>query len=115
MTAAISRAPTLGYIWTNDITGYSIKYAYRAPLADGGERLILATDRRLGAYSTGWKPLAGATPTDYEFTLFEIRLDAKGSGEGKTSLTTTVIVDNEAGTVALDDFAATPAILHVKR
>jgi hypothetical protein len=116
LTAAIGRAPTLGYIWTNDITGYSIKYAYHAALPDGGERIILATDRRLGAYTTAWKPVAATPVTDYEFTLFEIRLDSKGLGEGKTSLTTKVIVDNEAGTLALDGYAATPAILqHVKR
>ena len=60
--------------------------------------------------------MAAAPLTDYEFTLIEIRLDAKGSGEGKTSLTTKVIVDNEAKTVALDNYAATPAILqNVKR
>jgi hypothetical protein len=116
LTTAIGRAPTLGYIWTNDITGYSIKYAYHAALPDGGERIILATDRRLGAYTTAWKPVAATPVTDYEFTLFEIRLDSKGLGEGKTSLTTKVIVDNEAGTLALDGYAATPAILqHVKR
>ena len=28
------------------------------------------------------------TAADYEFTVIEIRLDAKGMGEGKTSLTT---------------------------
>jgi hypothetical protein len=116
LTAAISRAPTLGYIWTNDVTGYAIKYAYHASLPDGGERIILATDRRLGAYTAAWKPVAAAPATDYEFTLIEIRLDSKGSGGGKTSLTTKVIVDNEAKTVALDDYAATPAILqNVKR
>jgi hypothetical protein len=116
LTAAIGRAPTLGYIWTNDITGYSIKYAYHAALPDGGERIILATDRRLGAYTTAWKPVAATPVTDYEFTLFEIRLDSKGLGEGKTSLTAKVIVDNEAGTLALDGYAATPAILqNVKR
>ena len=116
LTAAIGRAPTLGYIWTNDITGYSIKYAYHAALPDGGERIILATDRRLGAYTTAWKPVAATPVTDYEFTLFEIRLDSKGLGEGKSSLTTKVIVDSEAGTLALDGYAATPAILqHVKR
>ncbi len=116
MTAAIGRAPTLGYIWTNDVTGYSIKYAYHASLPDGGERIVLATDRRLGAYSPAWKPVAATPVTDYEFTLIEIRLDAKGLGEGKTSLTTKVIVDNEARTVALDNYAATPAILkNVKR
>ena len=116
MTAAIGRAPTLGYIWTNDVTGYSIKYAYHASLPDGGERIILAADRRLGAYTTKWRPVAAAAVTDYDFTLIEIRLDSKGLGEGKTSLTTKVIVDNEAKTVALDNYAATPAILqNVKR
>ena len=98
------------------MTGYSIKYAYHASLPDGGERIILATDRRLGAYTTGWR-LAAATPaTDYEFTLIEMRLDAKGSGEGKTSLTTKVIVDNEAKTIALDNYAGTPPLFqNVKR
>jgi hypothetical protein len=115
LTAAIGSAPTVGYIWTNDITGYSIKYAYRASTPDGGERIILATDRRLGAYTGAWTPVAPAV-MDYEFTLVEMRLDAKGLGEGKTSLTTKVILDNEARTVALEDYAATPAILqNVKR
>jgi hypothetical protein len=115
LTAAIGKAPTLGYIWTNDITGYSIKYAWQAALPDGGERIILATDRRLGAYTAAWKPVS-ATATDYEFTLIEIRLNSKGSGEGKTSLTTKVLVDQEARTIALDDYGATPAILqNVKR
>ena len=129
LTTAIGRGPTLGYIWTNDVTGYSIKYAYHASLPDGGERIILATDRRLGAYTAGWKPVAATrlgaeasaevAATDYEFTLIEIRLDAKGLGEGKTSLTTKVIVDDSvpgAKTVALDNYAAAPAILkNVKR
>ena len=110
LTAALGKAATLGYIWTNDITGYAIKYAHRVSLPDGGERILLATDRRFGAYAAAWTPVA-ATVTDYEFTLIEIRLNSKGSGEGKTSLTTKVIVDEEAGTIALDDYGAAPAIL----
>ena len=126
LTAAIGRAPTIGYIWTNDVTGYAIKYAWHASLPDGGERIILATDRRLGAYSSAWKPVARAllgaealgetAVRDYEFTLIEIRLDSKGLGEGKTSLSTKVIVDNDAGTVALDNDPASLSILqNVKR
>ena len=116
MTAAIGRAPTLGYIWTNDVTGYSIKYAYHASVPDGSERIILATDRRLGAYSPAWKPVsaeisANQALTDYEFTLFELHLDARGSGEGKTSLTTKVVADNAAKTLALENYAAAPATL----
>jgi hypothetical protein len=110
LTTAIGRGPTLGYIWTTDVTGYSIKYAYHASLPDGSERIILATDRRLGAYTPAWKPVATAPLTDYEFTLVEIRLDSKGFGEGKTSLTSKVVADNEAKTVALDNYAGTPAI-----
>ena len=115
MTAAIGRAPTVGYLWTNEVAGYSIRYAFRASLPDGGERIILATDRRLGAFATAWKPVA-PTLTDYQFTLIEMRLDPKGLGEAKTSLTSKVIVDNEAKILALDNYAATPAILrNVKR
>jgi hypothetical protein len=116
MAAAIGKAPTLGYIWTNDITGYAIKYAWHVSLPDGGERIILGTDRRLGAYTAAWKPVSATTVTDYEFTLIEIRLNSKGSGEGKASLTTKVMLDQEARTIALDDYGATPAIFqNVKR
>jgi hypothetical protein len=111
LTAAIDKAPTIGYIWTRDITGYAIKYAYHGSLPDGGERIVLATNRRLGGYSPAWSPVAGQTVTDYEFTLIEIRLDARGRGEGKTSVTTKVVADNDARTVALENYAATPALL----
>jgi hypothetical protein len=115
LTAAINSSPTVGYIWTNEVVGYSIKYAFHAPLPDGGERIILATDRRLGAYNSAWKP-AGSTPTDYEFTVVEMRLDPKGLGEGKTSLTAKVAVDNDAKTIALETYSTTPATLQsVKR
>jgi hypothetical protein len=111
LTTALGKAPTVGYFWTNEVVGYSIKYAYRTPLPDGGERIILATDRRLGGGTAGWKANATGAPTDYDFTLIEVRIDPKGVGEGKASLTSKVIFDSEAKTVALDNFAATPAIL----
>ena len=110
-TVALGRAPTLGYIWTNDITGYSIKYAWHAPTSDGGERIVLATNRRLGEYSQAWTLPAGTAPTDYEFTLIELHLGAKGAGEGKSSLTAKVAVDGDAKTVALENYTGVPAIL----
>jgi hypothetical protein len=116
LTAAIGKAPTLGYIWTNDVTGYAIKYAREVALPDGGERIVLATDRRLGAYTAAWAPVTAAPATDYGFTVIEIRLNTKGSGEGKTSLLTKVTVDQDAKTIALDDYAAAPAMLqNIKR
>jgi hypothetical protein len=110
-TAALGRASTIGYIWTSDITGYSIKYAWHSPLPDGTDRIVLATNRRLGAYSAAWLPAGGAAATDYEFTLIELHLSAKGAGEGKASLTAKIVVDSDAKTVALENYSATPAIL----
>ena len=98
------------------MTGYSIKYAYRTALPDGGERVILASDRRLGTHTAAWQPSVKDPLTDYEFTIIEIRLDGKGVGEGRTSLTTKVVVDPEAKTVALENYQAAAAILrNVKR
>ena len=31
-----SAMPTVGYLWTSASAGYSIRYAYRIPVADGG-------------------------------------------------------------------------------
>jgi len=109
LTAAIGRAPTLGFVWTTDVTGYSIKYAWHTTSPEG-ERIVLVTDRRFGAYSPGWKLKSEEMPTDYEFSVIELRLDPKGVGEGKASLTTKVVVDNAASTLALENYAAAPVI-----
>ena len=110
-TAALGRAPTVGYIWTSDITGYAIKYAWHAPLPDGTDRIILVSDRRLGAYTEAWKQAAQTPETDYAFTLIELRVGPNGSLEGKTSLTAKIIVDAEAKTVALENYAAAATYL----
>jgi hypothetical protein len=98
-------------LWTSDITGYAIKYAFHRTVAGGGERIVLATNRRLGAYSGAWTPASPATGTDEDFTVIEIRLDEKGVGEGKTSLSANVIVDTEGNTVGLENYGAAPAVL----
>jgi hypothetical protein len=111
LTDVISKAPTVGYIWTDEVVGYSIKYAWHMPFSDGGDRIILAADRRLGGFTNGWKPAGSAMPTNYDFTVVEIRLDPKGAGEGKTSLTTKVVVDTDAKTLVLENYTGTPAML----
>ena len=109
-TAAIGRAPTIGYIWTNEVTGYAIKHALRLPSSSGVERIILASNRRIGANALSWTPVKG-TPTPYEFTLLEIRLPSSGAGEAKASLTTTITVDNDTKAIGLDNYVTTPALL----
>jgi hypothetical protein len=114
-TAALGRAPTLGYMWTTDITGYAIKYAWHTTLPDGTDRIILASDRRLGAYTNAWKTVAPAPETDYAFTLIELRAGPKGTLEGRTSLTNRIAIDNAAKTVALESWDAASAMLQIAR
>lgn len=109
---ALKAMPTVGYIWTGESVGYQVRYAHRLSLADGGERVILATDRRLGSYQiTPWQPDGAAGDVDYPFTLIEMRLQRNGVGEGKMSLTTKVAADVEAKTIALEGYAAAPVLL----
>ena len=48
--------PRVGYIRTPESIGYDIHYARRAPLPDGGERLVLVTDRRIGFWEASNRP-----------------------------------------------------------
>jgi hypothetical protein len=109
LSAAIKAAPTLGYIWGDGVTGYSIKYAWHA-----ADRIVLITDRRLGAHAPEWALPQGPAP-DAEYTLIEMHLDAKGAGEAKTSLGANVAIDTEANTLALDGYAAAPPQLRITR
>ena len=54
-------------------------------------------------------------PADADFTVIEMRIDGKGIGEAKTSLTAAVVVDAAAKTLALDGYAAAPVLLKVTR
>jgi hypothetical protein len=112
VTAATKAAPTVGFIWSDGVTGYSIKYAWRSTSPGGGERIVLVTDRRLDSRAPA--PSSGAA-ADAEFTVIEMRLDAKGAGEAKASLTTNVVVDAVAKTLALEGYEAAPVLLKVTR
>jgi hypothetical protein len=113
-TAAVKAAPTVGFVWGDGVTGYSIKYAWRAPSADAGtERIVLVTERRLGAHAPAWTPPSGSAG-DAEFTVIEMRV-ANGTGEGKTSLATKIAVDAAAQTLALEGYPAAPVQLKVIR
>jgi hypothetical protein len=110
LAAALQAADGVGYLWSAESVGYSLRYAHRISQADGSVRIVLATDRRLGSFNGFWKPTSGAR-TDYAFTLIELRLNPAMMGEGKTSLTGRVFIDDAANTIALEDYAAVPVTL----
>jgi hypothetical protein len=111
LLALLQKAPTIGYVWTTESAGYPLRYAYRLSMADGGDRLILAIDRRLGSFEPQRWKLSGAAPlTDYTFTVIELRVGKTGAGEGKSSLNTKITADTTAKTIALDNYAAAPIL-----
>jgi len=116
LATALKKAATVGILWTSETVGYAIKYAYRLPQPDGGERIVLATDRRIGAWSNLWKPAGSVTPTDYAFSIIELRMNSKGEGDGKGAIVGKVTVDSQAKTIALDGYGTLPVVFKgVKR
>ena len=63
LATALKEATTVGYLWSREVAGYAIRYAGRMVNADGSERIVLITQRRLGAVNDLWKPAAGDPPT----------------------------------------------------
>jgi hypothetical protein len=88
-----------------------IKYAARIPEAAGGSRIVMLTDKRLGAAKNGWQPVPEARTNNFEFSLIELRLPAKGDGEGKASLTGTITLDPGTKSIGLEGYDALPVTL----
>lgn len=109
LAKSLQEATTVGYLWTSELSGYALRYAGRVSASDGSQRLILVTQRRLGAMNQKWVPATGA-PNKYEFSVVELRLNAKGEGEGKASLTGKLALDAAAKVVTLEDYASLPAV-----
>ena len=110
LASALQKVPSVGMIWTSETVGYSIRYAYRLPQPDGSEHIILATDRRLGAWNDFWKPAGGASTSDYPFSIIELRLASAGLGEGKVSLGS-INVDGGVKSIALENYTNLPVVL----
>lgn len=96
--------PRVGYIRTPDSIGYDLHFARRRPRGDGGERVVLATDRYISFWEATNRP---RTP----FTVIDLRIGPNGEGEGKMSLFAKVIPDKESNTIVLEDYGTQPVLL----
>ena len=109
---ALQDMPRMGYIKTPDSIGWDIHFARKIPGKDGGERVILLTDRRIGFWEAANRPRS----IDYPFTHIELRLNRDGEGEGKMSVATKIIPDKENNIVTLENYDIQPVLLtNIKR
>lgn len=103
---------SVGQIWSDGAIGYSLKYAHRESLPDGGERIVVVTDRPLGWLDRPgpWKA-QGQDAQVYPFTIVELHLNKAGKGEGKMSLAATFTTNPNDQTVSLETYASAPVML----
>lgn len=99
--------PRVGFIRTNKSLGWDIQYARMQETPSGGKRIVFATDRPMGFYEVR----NNSRSADYEFMVCEIRLGAKGEGEGKLSTATKVQFDKEKRSIELENYGIEPVRL----
>jgi hypothetical protein len=52
LVSALNNAPIEGHLWSSsEVAGYILHFAYKIAEPDGSQRIILITDRRLGAWT----------------------------------------------------------------
>jgi hypothetical protein len=97
---ALKDAPKVGYIRTNTSLGWDLHFARRVPGEDGGERIVIATDRPMSSAELWHRPRS----VDYPFTVIEMRVNRDGQGDGTLSFATKVIPDRENNIVTLENY-----------
>jgi hypothetical protein len=105
---ALQDMPVMGHFGAPGSLSWDIHFARKMPLPDGGERVVLITDRRIGFWEAANQPRS----IDYPFTFIDIRLNRDGQGEGKMSLATKVIYDKKDNMISLEDFQNSPVLLN---
>lgn len=101
----MEKSKPLGRISTPDSIGYDLKYAHQVPLATGGRRILIATDRPMSFWERANRPRS----FDYPFTVIEMRVDANGKGQGKMTVATKVNAFGDV--IELENYDLTPVQL----
>jgi hypothetical protein len=104
----LTSLPRVGYFRTPNSIGYDLHFAQRTPLPDGGERIVLITDRHI----TFWEATNRPRSIDYPFTEIELHINGDGTGEGKMSLATKITGDPENKIIVLENYASQPVLLN---
>jgi hypothetical protein len=102
LLSALHGTRPVGRIFTPGSIGYDLRFAYQVPLATGGRRIVVGTDRPLSFYEASRRPRSA----DFPFTVLEMRVDADGRGHGKMVVAAQVTSLGEA--IEVENFTNTP-------
>jgi len=88
--------------------GNPLRYAWQTAQPEGGRRIVIATDRYIGFAEARNQPRT----IDYPFTLFEIRVDKAGEGQGKMAVATKISFDKKKNAIELENYSSEPVRLN---
>ena len=88
--------------------GTDIRYAMSHPGEDGGRRIVIMTPRIIGFRETVNQPRR----YDYPFTMFEMRFNKDGEGQGKMAYMTQIYFDKKENAIALENYGTEPVRLN---
>jgi len=100
--------PRVGYIRSANSIGYDLQYAWRIVNSDGTSRIIIGTDRPVSFFEAS----RNTRTMDYPFTIIEMRLDAKGEGEGRMASGTKISKSKDGKTIELENYGISPVALN---
>jgi hypothetical protein len=107
MLDALKASPRVGSIRTTGSVGWDLRYARRSDLPDGGQRIEIITDRPIGTYEAAEQ----GRSLEYPFTTADIRLNAKGEGEGKLYVATRIAADKGTKVIVMENYSIAPVQL----
>jgi len=118
LVKALQKVPVKGRInipgWTgpdpqNYRLGWDLRYAWHESLPDGGERIVIATDRQMSFREITQNPRT----TDYPFLLIQIQLNKDGTkGEGKMAAFTQISYDKKKNVMEIENYGTEPVRLN---
>lgn len=88
--------------------GTDINYARSFNGEDGGRRIVIITPRVIGFREQTNRPRT----YDYPFTLFEMRFDKAGKGEGRMAYGARIDFDKKKNQIALENYSSEPVRLN---
>jgi hypothetical protein len=103
--------PRVGYIRTPTNLGWDLHFAQTVPGADGGRRVVVATDRPMSFWEIANQPRT----VDYPFTFIQFELNNDGEGTGSLSIATKVMATSDGRFVHLETYDAPPVHLNEVR
>ena len=95
-----------GQIYTPGNVGTPLRFAWQSELPDGGKRVVVATDRKIGFLEAVNQPRS----IDYPFLVLDIRINGDGKGEGKL-LPLARIESGEDGLLDIESYSSEPVRL----